>query len=56
MGSLFVVATVITSLFAIGLQYVFTKQMSEEHVVSKLMMATTDVSEYIQEVDVNAKK
>ncbi|EGA70441.1 hypothetical protein VISI1226_00210 [Vibrio sinaloensis DSM 21326] len=54
-GSLFVVATVITSLFAIGLQYVFTKQMSEEHVVSKLMMATTDVSEYIQEVDVNAK-
>lgn len=54
-GTLFVVATLFTSVFAIGLQYVFTKQMSEEHVVSKLVMATTDVSEHIQEVDSNAK-
>jgi len=48
-------ATVMTSLLAIGLQYVFTKQMSQEHVLNKLAMATTDVSEYIQEVDLNAK-
>lgn len=54
-GTLFIIATVITSLFAIGLQYAFTKQMSEEHVLSKLVMATTDVSEYIQDVDLNAK-
>ncbi len=54
-GAMFIMATVMTSLLAIGLQYVFTKQMSQEHVLNKLAMATTDVSEYIQEVDLNAK-
>ncbi|NOI27900.1 transporter substrate-binding domain-containing protein [Vibrio coralliilyticus] len=52
---MFIIATIVTSMFAISLQYIFTRQMSEEHVVSKLTKATTDVSEYIQEVDLNAK-
>ncbi|MEH0761106.1 transporter substrate-binding domain-containing protein [Vibrio sp. 16] len=54
-GTLFIIATIATSLFAIALQYMFTKQMSEEHVLNKLVMATSDVSEYIQQVDQNAK-
>ncbi|WP_436411242.1 HD domain-containing phosphohydrolase [Vibrio coralliilyticus] len=54
-GTMFIIATIVTSMFAISLQYIFTRQMSEEHVVSKLTKATTDVSEYIQEVDLNAK-
>ncbi len=54
-GTMFIIATVVTSMFAISLQYFFTRQMSEEHVLSKLTRVTAGVSEYIQEVDLNAK-
>jgi len=53
-GSLFLFATAVTAFIAISLQYYFGKQMSQEHVLSKLVMATTEVSEYIQQVDANA--
>lgn len=53
-GGMFLFATAITALFAISLQYYFGKQMSQEHVLSKLTMASADVSEYLQRVEVSA--
>ncbi|GAK83327.1 ABC-type amino acid transport signal transduction systems [Vibrio ponticus] len=53
-GSMFIFATVLTAAIAIGLQYFFTKQMSQEHVLNKLSAASADISEYIQQIEVNA--
>ncbi|NOH80020.1 transporter substrate-binding domain-containing protein [Vibrio sp. RE86] len=53
-GGMFLFATAVTALFAISLQYYFGKQMSQEHVLSKLTMASSDVSEYLQQVEVSA--
>ncbi|EOD5329894.1 HD domain-containing phosphohydrolase [Vibrio parahaemolyticus] len=53
-GSLFILATAITAFLGIGMQYYFGKQMSEEHVLTRLTMAATDVSSYIHQIDVNA--
>ncbi|WP_260259162.1 HD domain-containing phosphohydrolase [Vibrio intestinalis] len=53
-GSMFIFATVLTATFAISLQYYFGRQMSEEHVLSKLTMASAEISEYIQQIEVNA--
>ena len=53
-GSMFLFATVLTAMFAISLQYYFSRQMSEEHVLSKLSMASSEISEYIQQIEVNA--
>ncbi|WP_418113117.1 HD domain-containing phosphohydrolase [Vibrio scophthalmi] len=53
-GSMFLFATVLTAIFAISLQYYFSRQMTEEHVLSKLTMASSEISDYIQQIDVNA--
>ncbi|HAS61988.1 MAG TPA: hypothetical protein DCS35_05100 [Vibrio sp.] len=53
-GTMFIFATVITAIIAISLQYYFTRQMSQEHVLTKLTMASAEISEYIQQIEVNA--
>ncbi|KII75805.1 HD domain-containing phosphohydrolase [Vibrio renipiscarius] len=53
-GSMFLFATVFTAIFAISLQYYFSRQMTEEHVLSKLTIASSEISDYIQQIDVNA--
>ncbi|MGF1909587.1 hypothetical protein L4C38_09110 [Vibrio kasasachensis] len=53
-GSMFIFATVITATIAISLQYYFSRQMSQEHVLTKLTMASSEISEYIQQIEVNA--
>ncbi|MGF1724718.1 HD domain-containing phosphohydrolase [Photobacterium nomapromontoriensis] len=53
-GGLFIFATLFTALCAITTQYYFSRQMSEEHVLSKLTTATAKVSEYIQQVEADA--
>ncbi|MBA5762949.1 transporter substrate-binding domain-containing protein [Vibrio sp. 404] len=53
-GTMFIFATVITAMIAISLQYYFSRQMSQEHVLTKLTMASSEISEYIQQIEVNA--
>ncbi|USD42432.1 transporter substrate-binding domain-containing protein [Vibrio sp. SCSIO 43135] len=53
-GSMFLFATTVTACVAIGMQYYFGKQMSQEAVLSKLTSASTNVSEYLQQVETNA--
>ncbi|TFH90633.1 HD domain-containing phosphohydrolase [Vibrio ouci] len=53
-GSMFLFATAITACVAISLQYHFGKQMSQEAVLAKLKIASSDVSEYLQQVEMNA--
>ncbi|WP_194435061.1 HD domain-containing phosphohydrolase [Vibrio fluminensis] len=53
-GTMFIFATVITAAIAISMQYFFSKQMSQDHVLSKLSMASAEISEYIQQIEVNA--
>ncbi|WP_394125410.1 HD domain-containing phosphohydrolase [Vibrio hepatarius] len=53
-GSMFLFATAITACVAISLQYYFGKQMSQEAVLAKLKIASSDVSEYLQQVEMNA--
>ncbi len=37
-GSLFIFATAVTALLGVGMQYYFGKQMSEEHILTRLTM------------------
>ncbi|WP_070970056.1 HD domain-containing phosphohydrolase [Vibrio sonorensis] len=53
-GSLFLIATTVTAVIAIALQYYFAKQASEEQVVAKLTLSSADVSEHIQKIEVSA--
>lgn len=53
-GGMFIFATIFTAVFAISMQYYFSRQMSEEHVLAKLTMATAKVSEYIQQIESDA--
>ncbi|ROV59462.1 phosphohydrolase [Vibrio ponticus] len=53
-GTMFIFATVITAAIAISMQYYFSKQMSQDHVLSKLSMASAEISEYIQQIEINA--
>lgn len=53
-GTMFTVATVLTAVVAISLQYYFGRQMAQEHALTKLTMASADISEYIQQVESNA--
>ncbi len=54
-ATLFFIATISTAVFAISLQFIFTKNMAQEHVLSKLSIAASEVSEYIQQMDTNAQ-
>ncbi|MCK6265169.1 transporter substrate-binding domain-containing protein [Vibrio sp. ZSDE26] len=53
-GSMFVLATILTSICAISIQYHFSRQMSEELVLTKLSMTSSKVSEHIEKVDSSA--
>jgi len=53
-GTMFVVATLITGLVAVSLQYHFSKKMAVEHTVQSLSKASSGLSEYIQELERDA--
>lgn len=53
-GSLFVIATAVTALLGLGMQYYFGKQMSEEHILTRLTMTAKDVSNHIHQIDASA--
>lgn len=53
-GSMFLIATMMTALVAISLQYHFGKAMSQEQVMSKLTLASADVSDYVKEIELSA--
>ncbi|WCP68398.1 transporter substrate-binding domain-containing protein [Vibrio tubiashii] len=53
-GTMFIFATLFTACCAIGLQYYFGKQMSEENVLAKLTTASSGMGSYLELVDKNA--
>lgn len=53
-GTMFLLATVFTASWALGLQYYFGKQMAQENVLAKLTSASSDVGAYLELVDKNA--
>ncbi|OEF06686.1 HD domain-containing phosphohydrolase [Vibrio genomosp. F10] len=53
-GSLFILATMLTSLFTISIQYHFSREMSEDLVLSKLSFTSSKVSEHIEDIEANA--
>ncbi|MHA2780841.1 HD domain-containing phosphohydrolase [Vibrio harveyi] len=53
-GSLFIFATAVTALLGVGMQYYFGKQMSEEHILTRLTMTAKDVSNHIHQIDASA--
>ncbi|HAS8093457.1 TPA: transporter substrate-binding domain-containing protein, partial [Vibrio vulnificus] len=53
-GSMFLIATMMTALVAISLQYHFGKAMSQEQVMSKLTLASGDVSDYVKDIELSA--
>ena len=53
-GGMFLLATVLTAIVAVSLQYYFSKKMATEHTLSKLTMVSQDLSEYIGSVDLDA--
>ncbi|EDP59948.1 HD domain-containing phosphohydrolase [Vibrio sp. AND4] len=53
-GCMFLITATITAAFAISLQYYFGKQTSRDYVLSKLSVASDQVSDYLQRVESNA--
>lgn len=53
-GTMFVIATLITGLVAVSLQYHFSKKMAMENTVQSLSKASSDLSEYIQTLERDA--
>lgn len=53
-GTMFVVATLITGFVAVSWQYYFSKKMAMENTVQSLSQASADLSEYAQSLDRNA--
>lgn len=53
-GGMFLLATVLTAIVAVSLQYYFSKKMATEHTLSKLTMASQDLSDYIGNIDSDA--
>ncbi|MEZ9531753.1 phosphohydrolase [Vibrio lentus] len=53
-GGMFLLATVLTAIVAVSLQYYFSKKMATEHTLSKLTMVSQDLSDYIGNVDSDA--
>jgi len=53
-GTMFVIATLITGLVAVSLQYHFSKKMAVEHTVQSLSKASSDLSEYMQTLERDA--
>ncbi|WP_299690983.1 HD domain-containing phosphohydrolase [uncultured Vibrio sp.] len=53
-GGMFLLATVLTAVVAVSLQYYFSKKMATEHTLSKLTMVSQDLSDYIGKIDSDA--
>ncbi|WP_372185308.1 HD domain-containing phosphohydrolase [Vibrio sp. 10N.222.55.F12] len=53
-SSMFMLVTALTAIFAMVMMHYFGQKMSQEHVISRLSVATADVSEYIHQVESNA--
>ncbi|QUM75179.1 transporter substrate-binding domain-containing protein [Moritella sp. 24] len=53
-GTMFIVATLITGLVAVSLQYHFSKKMAIEHTVQRLSNASSELSEYMQTLERDA--
>jgi len=53
-GTMFVVATLITGLVAVSWQYYFSKNMAMENTVQSLSLASAELSEYAKNLDRNA--
>ncbi|MFA0153501.1 transporter substrate-binding domain-containing protein, partial [Vibrio sp. 10N.261.46.C10] len=53
-GGMFILATVLTAVVAVSLQYYFSKKMATENTLSKLTMVSHDLSDYIGEIDSDA--
>lgn len=53
-GGMFLLATVLTAIVAVSLQYYFSKKMATEHTLSKLTMVSQDLSDYIGNIDSDA--
>ncbi|MGC3836596.1 hypothetical protein ACPSKX_21585 [Moritella viscosa] len=53
-GTMFVLATLITGFVAVSLQYHFSKKMAMEHTLQSLSKASFDLSAYIQNLERDA--
>ncbi|WP_135456356.1 HD domain-containing phosphohydrolase [Vibrio echinoideorum] len=53
-GTMFILATVLTAVVAVSLQYYFSKKMATEHTLSKLTMVSNDLSDYLGAVETDA--
>jgi len=53
-GTMFLFATLFTASCAIGLQFYFGKEMSQENVLANLTTASADIGSYLELVDKNA--
>ncbi|MDX2320216.1 MAG: transporter substrate-binding domain-containing protein [Moritella sp.] len=53
-GGMFLLATILTTLVAISLQYHFSKKMAAEQALSLLSVSSTELSEYVQDLEVDA--
>ena len=53
-GTMFILATVLTAVVAVSLQYYFSKKMATENTLSKLTMVSHDLSDYIGAIDSDA--
>ncbi len=53
-GGMFLLATFLTAVVAVSLQYYFSKKMATENTLSKLTMVSQELSNYIGAVDSDA--
>lgn len=53
-GGMFLLATVLTTLVAISLQYHFSKKMATEQALSMLSVSSTELSEHVQDLESDA--
>lgn len=54
-GGMFLIATILTAVVAVSLQYYFSKKMATEHTLSKLSMASAELSDYVGKLDSDAE-
>jgi len=53
-GGMFLLATILTTLVAISLQYHFSKKMATEQALSMLSVSSAELSEYVQDLESDA--
>jgi len=55
-GLMFTLATILTAIIAISLQYHFSRNMATEHALTKLSLASEELNDYIEALDSDAIK